>query len=141
AASLAAGAASTIRDRDDVPDLARPAVPAAVAFAVDDHPRADARAHGDIRKAPRTARERVVHEAHGGEPDVVLEAARDAERLLEGRREWQVVPAEVRREVDDPGPGIDPARCADPDRGEVALAGVGGRERPPNGLDDPRDAG
>ena len=77
-------------------------------------------------------------QSDGGGADVVLDHARDTERRLEPPPERQVLPAEVDGERHVAGRGVDAARDAEADRGDVGHRGPGLADRLP---DDGGDLG
>ena len=105
------------RLEDDVADLAGQAARAAMERAVEHDAGGDAGADAEVGEVVVVADDAAGVEAGGRGADVVLDADGNAERAPRAAGQRQVVPAEVDRERDGAGRGVDAAGDADADRG------------------------
>src|SRR5690349_17476648 len=118
---------------NDVADLAGVEIEAAVEFAVDDDPAADAGADEDAEDMPGALRGPVREFAVSAHPHVVLEMRLPGPAGRQNLRDLDVVPLEIRRIADLADPRIDLARDANAHPANAAAIDVRLREQILNG--------
>ena len=141
AADLAAAAGRPVRANLDVADLAGDVACAAVDPVVQHQATADPGADEDAEHVAATAPGAAAVLGDHGRAHVVLEPDRQAELGLQRRPDRLVVPIEVRRQLDDPGLGLERTRDGHAEAADLAQLDAGRLAGLVGGLDDPGQNG